>query len=39
MSIDHAIAAEQVATLITRDSMIGTGLPKSPEEHHTEAAR
>ena len=30
---------EALATLVTRDSMVGTGLPKSPEEHRTGAAR
>jgi nitrile hydratase len=24
---------EQLAALVTRDSMVGTGLPKSPEEN------
>ena len=27
------------ASLVTRDSMVGTGLPKSPEESKAEAAR
>ena len=30
---------EQLAALVTRDSMVGTGLPKSPEEGKAEAAR
>jgi nitrile hydratase len=30
---------EQLATLVTRDSMVGTGLPKSPEKQKAEAAR
>src|SRR5207245_10773056 len=30
---------EALAALVTRDSMVGTGLPKSAEEHSTEAAR
>jgi len=30
---------EQLASLVTRDSMVGTGLPKSPEESKAEAAR
>ena len=29
----------QLATLVTRDSMVGTGLPKSPEKQKAEAAR
>ena len=31
MSIDQALAKERLAALVTRDSMVGTGLPKSPE--------
>ena len=30
---------EQLASLVTRDSMVGTGLPKSPDENKAEAAR
>ena len=30
---------EALAALVTRDSMVGTGLPKSPEEGKAEAAR
>jgi len=30
---------EALAALVTRDSMVGTGLPKSPEENQAEAAR
>ena len=30
---------EALAALVTRDSMVGTGLPKSPEENKAEAAR
>jgi nitrile hydratase len=30
---------EQLATLVTRDSMVGTGLPKSPEKQKPETAR
>ena len=30
---------EQLASLVTRDSMVGTGLPKSPEESQVEGAR
>jgi nitrile hydratase len=30
---------EQLASLVTRDSMVGTGLPKSSEENKAEAAR
>ncbi len=30
---------EHLAALVTRDSMVGTGLPKSPEETEAEAAR
>jgi nitrile hydratase len=30
---------EALAALVTRDSMVGTGLPKSSEENTTEAAR
>jgi nitrile hydratase len=29
---------EMLATLVTRDSMVGTGLPKSPDENKTEPA-
>ena len=30
---------EALAALVTRDSMVGTGLPKSPEEAKAESAR
>jgi len=30
---------EQLASLVTRDSMVGIGLPKSPNENKAEAAR
>jgi nitrile hydratase len=30
---------EQLAGLVTRDSMVGTGLPKSPAELAAEAVR
>ncbi len=30
---------EQLASLVTRDSMVGTGLPKSPDENKAEVAR
>jgi nitrile hydratase len=30
---------EQLASLVTRDSMVGTGLPKSPDQNKAEAAR
>jgi len=30
---------EQLASLVTRDSMVGTGLPKSPKESQVEGAR
>jgi nitrile hydratase len=30
---------EQLAALVTRDSMVGTGLPKSPEDVKAESAR
>jgi nitrile hydratase subunit alpha len=30
---------EQLTALVTRDCMVGTGLPKSPEEQASEAAR
>ena len=30
---------EALAALVTRDSMVGTGLPKSPEENKAEAVR
>jgi len=30
---------EALAALVTRDSMVGTGLPKSPEEAKAEPAR
>jgi hypothetical protein len=39
MSIDQALAKERLAAPVTRDSMVGTGLPKSPEENKAEAAR
>jgi hypothetical protein len=39
MSIDQAIATKQLATLVTRDSIVGTGLPKSPKESAPGAER
>jgi nitrile hydratase len=30
---------EQLSSLVTRDSMVGTGLPRSPDENKAEAAR
>jgi hypothetical protein len=36
MSIDQAFAAEQLATLVTRDSIVGT---ESPDEQKAETAR
>ena len=30
---------EVLAALVTRDSMVGTGLPKSPEDEKAEPAR
>jgi len=38
MSIDQALAKERLAALVTLDSMVGTGLPKSSEENKAGAA-
>jgi len=35
MSINQAIAAEQLATLVTRDSIVGTEPPDEPKAETT----